>query len=271
MTAGEYPPVVGDIGYTIVLPIGNPLGITDLTSCSFKVLKPDDSEESWTTTTLGDSNMYYDTVSGDFDQEGVYKIQPYAEYSGGQKLYGEAVDYLVYDNYEVATTWKATTVTIASLSYATFYAAFRTFCDDRYQPKLGSILIDRITDGYEGQWQTSGDGAPTSIPAAVGLEYLDTTNKRLYKSYGTSSVSDWVYVASFDIFKTFCDNNYQTKSGSILVTQITDGYNGVWQTSGAGAPSTIPTAIGLEYLDTTAKKLYKSFGTSAVEDWVVMN
>lgn len=38
---------------------------------------------------------------------------------------------------------------------------------------------------------TSGSGAPTSTPTAIGDKYIDTTAKRSYTAMGTSSSSDW--------------------------------------------------------------------------------
>lgn len=38
---------------------------------------------------------------------------------------------------------------------------------------------------------TTGAGAPTSAPTSLNSIYKDTTNKRVYYSFGTSAVSDW--------------------------------------------------------------------------------
>jgi hypothetical protein len=38
---------------------------------------------------------------------------------------------------------------------------------------------------------SSGAGAPSSTPTRIGSEYLDTTNKRVYKAFGTTSSADW--------------------------------------------------------------------------------
>lgn len=43
---------------------------------------------------------------------------------------------------------------------------------------------------------TSGDGAPSSTPSAVGDMYLDTTNNRTYFAFGTTDYNDWRYVAT---------------------------------------------------------------------------
>ena len=41
--------------------------------------------------------------------------------------------------------------------------------------------------------------------------------------------------------------------------------------TGTVAPSTAPDFIGQDYLDTTAKKAYKSFGVASSADWVILN
>jgi hypothetical protein len=38
----------------------------------------------------------------------------------------------------------------------------------------------------------SGSGAPTIAPQKIGQEYFDTTNKKLYKAFGTTGLSDWI-------------------------------------------------------------------------------
>jgi len=38
---------------------------------------------------------------------------------------------------------------------------------------------------------TSGEWAPSEAPASVGLFYLDTTNSKMYMSFGTSASTDW--------------------------------------------------------------------------------
>ncbi|MGM7720474.1 right-handed parallel beta-helix repeat-containing protein [Metabacillus sp. Hm71] len=44
--------------------------------------------------------------------------------------------------------------------------------------------------GYDPEM--SSYGSPTSIPRKVGQEYFDLTNKKLYKAFGNTSVTDWV-------------------------------------------------------------------------------
>lgn len=41
--------------------------------------------------------------------------------------------------------------------------------------------------------------------------------------------------------------------------------------TGTAAPTSIPNAVGLMYIDTTAKKVYVSTGVSASTDWKALN
>lgn len=42
---------------------------------------------------------------------------------------------------------------------------------------------------------TSWEWAPESTPTAIGLFYLDTTNSKMYMSFGTSASTDWKEIA----------------------------------------------------------------------------
>ena len=68
-------------------------------------------------------------------------------------------------------------------------------------PATGQVAFDtsaHVLKVYNGtSWSTaggssSGSGAPSSTPVAVGELYVDTTNKVLYVSVGTASSADWV-------------------------------------------------------------------------------
>lgn len=48
--------------------------------------------------------------------------------------------------------------------------------------------------GPAGTNVTSGDGAPSSTPAAVGYIYIDTTADRAYIAVGTASSADWYLI-----------------------------------------------------------------------------
>ena len=39
---------------------------------------------------------------------------------------------------------------------------------------------------------TSGSGPPSEIPKYIGQEYLDMLEQVVYKSFGVSSVDDWI-------------------------------------------------------------------------------
>jgi hypothetical protein len=65
-------------------------------------------------------------------------------------------------------------------------------------PENGAVEYDGanywVTSGgirYLLSRSTTGTAAPTTTPAAVGLEFIDTTNKKIYKSTGTASSADW--------------------------------------------------------------------------------
>jgi hypothetical protein len=52
-----------------------------------------------------------------------------------------------------------------------------------------------MTQGFTSQYTPTiltGSGAPTSMPSFIGQSYLDTTAKREYKAYGTSTSADWI-------------------------------------------------------------------------------
>jgi hypothetical protein len=66
----------------------------------------------------------------------------------------------------------------------------------------GQILEARSTETLGVRWiansggsgtVSSGAGAPSSAPSTTEDIYHDTTNKRVYHAFGTSSVSDWRY------------------------------------------------------------------------------
>lgn len=68
-------------------------------------------------------------------------------------------------------------------------------------PATGQVAFDttaHVLKVYNGtSWSmtggsSSGSGAPSSTPVAIGELYVDTTNKLLYVSIGTASSADWV-------------------------------------------------------------------------------
>ncbi len=83
---------------------------------------------------------------------------------------------------------------------------------------------------------TTGGTAPATTPVRAGERYLDTTSKRSWQAFGSSSSADW------------------------LPDQPTHG---------AGAPGSAPKRIGDLYFDTSAKVTYRAFGTASSSDWVI--
>lgn len=57
-------------------------------------------------------------------------------------------------------------------------------------------------------------------------------------------------------------------AGTWYVTGISGG---VSPRKGTAAPASTPAYVGQEFIDTTAKKVYKAVGTSSSSDWVVLN
>ena len=66
-------------------------------------------------------------------------------------------------------------------------------------------------------------------------------------------------------------NTFLQIDGSVLVSQLTDGFGTPLYRSGSGAPSSTPTSVGLTYDDTAGKKTYRSYGTSSSADWGALN
>lgn len=150
----------------------------------------------------------------------------------------------------------------------------------------------------QNKW-SSGSGTPTTVPSAVGLIYIDTTNKGAYISTGTSATTDWeqldqvtwanvlskpTTISGYGITDHswtnllskpttisgygITDNNWAnllSKPTTISGYGITDAQPKY--TTGTAAPSTAPSSVGLIYVDTTNKKVYISTGASAVGDW----
>lgn len=60
--------------------------------------------------------------------------------------------------------------------------------------KVESLQVQRSMNGYPtgGNWMLQGTDSPTEVPDFIGQEYLDTTNKKMYKAFGVSAVTDWV-------------------------------------------------------------------------------
>jgi hypothetical protein len=64
-----------------------------LSSASVKrilYIKPDGSTGYWTATLTG-TKLIYTTVDGDLDQVGEWAFQPFVEFAGGIKWYGDTI------------------------------------------------------------------------------------------------------------------------------------------------------------------------------------
>jgi hypothetical protein len=79
-----------------------------------------------------------------------------------------------------------------------------------------------------------------------------------------------ISVAHKYIDSSFTNVSFTTKLTDVVYGQL-DINLMVIPLTGSGAPSATPQKLGQEYYDTTNKKLYKAFGTSASTDWVIMN
>ena len=64
--------------------------------------------------------------------------------------------------------------------------------DNLGDARARSLSLDTMLQICGSKLILSGAGAPAVIPDFIGQEYCDTTNKKSYKAFGVSAVSDWV-------------------------------------------------------------------------------
>ena len=88
---------VGDIG--TIIEIDMQQDISTATSVALYVKKPDTTEVTWTPTVYNNNYLRYTLVSGDVDIAGVYKIQPYVEFTDWKGM-GNTVEFTVYEKYQ---------------------------------------------------------------------------------------------------------------------------------------------------------------------------
>lgn len=69
---------------------------------------------------------------------------------------------------------------------------FASVVDNLGDARARSLSLDTMLQICGSKLILSGSGAPSAIPDFIGQEYCDTTNKKSYKAFGNSSVSDWV-------------------------------------------------------------------------------
>jgi hypothetical protein len=77
---GQY--YIGDIGTEIIVDVCS--DITTATLAALKVMKPDMTEHTWVGSVYDTTKIRYIAQSGDFDQVGEYRVQPYIEMPGWQ-------------------------------------------------------------------------------------------------------------------------------------------------------------------------------------------
>lgn len=61
-----------------------------------------------------------------------------------------------------------------------------------YQTVRGKDKVSLMKDASTIPVISTGTAAPTTTPTKVGDMYIDTTNKKLYFSVGTSASTDWI-------------------------------------------------------------------------------
>lgn len=88
---------VGDVGTEITVDCGTT--ITEATGTKLKVKKPDGTAVEWTATVSGTDDLKYTTISGDFDQDGVYYLQASLTISGWTGL-GETANFTIHSPYD---------------------------------------------------------------------------------------------------------------------------------------------------------------------------
>ena len=69
---------------------------------------------------------------------------------------------------------------------------FASVVDNLGDARARSLSLDTMLQICGSKLILSGAGAPAVIPDFIGQEYCDTTNKKSYKAFGVSAVSDWV-------------------------------------------------------------------------------
>lgn len=89
---------VGEIGKRIIVKVG--VSLADLDSVVLFVEKPDGTTAvEWATSVLGaveNGQVYHNTVDGDLDQEGQYRLYAKVTYNSGDLFYGERTTFRVF-------------------------------------------------------------------------------------------------------------------------------------------------------------------------------
>lgn len=69
---------------------------------------------------------------------------------------------------------------------------FASIVDNLGDARAHSLTLDTMLQICGSKLILNGTGAPSVVPDFIGQEYCDTTNKKSYKAFGSSAVSDWV-------------------------------------------------------------------------------
>ncbi len=85
--------------YNHVLTIDCVNTITSGTTFEILVIKPDETEETWSGALSGTHSIVYTTIDGDFDQAGIYQFNARVSTATGQWT-GDSVTLEVYDREE---------------------------------------------------------------------------------------------------------------------------------------------------------------------------
>jgi hypothetical protein len=138
-----------------------------------------------------------------------------------------------------------------------------------------TLAATNVTEGgtalstkYQPKYST-GTSAPSTVPSSVGLLYIDTASKKAYVSTATTAASDWEQIDQVDWTNIL---NKPTTVGTFGITDVytktqSDAQYNPKYLTGTATPSTIPSQVGMLFIDTTNKKAYVSTGTSASTDW----
>ncbi len=88
--------------YGVLVKVKTGTDLTDVVTKQLKVTKPDGREMNWAATVQSPATegiLYYTTVSGDFDQAGLYKLQAYVTFAGS-RFRGETAVFQIFDEFK---------------------------------------------------------------------------------------------------------------------------------------------------------------------------
>ena len=118
----------------------------------------------------------------------------------------------------------------------------------------GSLLDADLLDGQQGIYY---------------LDYTNFTNTPTIPTNNNQLTNGAGYITTYTV--TQSDVTQHQAALSITESQISDLGNYSAVTSGAGAPSSTPTALGDIYIDTTNDDAYIAVGTASAADWEKSN